>query len=57
MQHIDGFPDGALIFLNGNRYRPEGLPDGFFTSFRMKGGKAELLFEVPLGPPAIGEKR
>jgi hypothetical protein len=57
MQHMDGFPDGALIFLNGNRYRPEGLPDGFFTSFRVKNGKTELLFEVPLGPPTIGEKR
>jgi hypothetical protein len=46
-----------LIFLNGNRYKPEGFPDGFITSFRVKEGKAELLLEVPFGPPTIRAKR
>jgi hypothetical protein len=50
-------PCVALIFLKGNRYKPEGLPDGFITSFRVKGGRADLLLEVPFGPPAIREKR
>jgi hypothetical protein len=57
LQRVDGFPDAALIFLNGNRYKPEGFPDGFITSFRMKEGKAELLLEVPFGPPTIRAKR
>jgi hypothetical protein len=57
VQRVDGFPDVALIFLNGNRYRPEGFPDGFITSFRAKESKTELLLEVPFGPPTIRAKR
>jgi hypothetical protein len=57
VQRVDGFPDVELIFLNGNRYKPEGFPDGFITSFRVKEGKAELLLEVPFGPPTIRAKR
>ena len=57
VQRVDGFPDVALIFLNGNRYKPEGFPDGFITSFRVKESKTELLLEVPFGPPTIRAKR
>ena len=57
IQRVDGFPDVALIYLNGNRYKPEGFSDGFITSFRVKEGKAELLLEVPFGPPTIRAKR
>jgi len=57
VQRVDGFPDVALIFLKGNRYKPEGFSDGFTTSFRVTGGKADLLLEVPFGPPTIREKR
>jgi Peptidase family S41/N-terminal domain of Peptidase_S41 in eukaryotic IRBP len=57
VQRVDGFPDVALVFLNGNRYKPEGFPDGFITSFRVKEGRAELLLEVPFGPPTIRAKR
>jgi hypothetical protein len=57
MQHVDGFPDVSLTFLNGNRYKPEGLPDGSITSFRNQDGKTELLLEAPLGPPTICEKQ
>jgi peptidase S41-like protein len=56
VQRVDGRPDVALIFLKGNRYKPENFPDGFFTSFRVKGGKAHVLLEVPFGPPTIREK-
>jgi hypothetical protein len=57
VQRVDGFPDVALIFLKGNRYKPEKFPEGFITSFRVKGGKADLLLEVPFGPPTIREKQ
>ena len=57
MQHVDGFPDVALNLLKGNRYKPEGLPDGAITSFRSHDGKTELLLEVPFGPPAIRERQ
>jgi hypothetical protein len=57
MQRVDGFPDVALLFLKGNRYKLENFPDGFSTSFRMQGDKAHLLLEVPFGPPTILEKR
>jgi hypothetical protein len=57
VQHIDGFPDVVLILLGGNRYKLEGFPDGFITSFRVKGGNADLLLEVPFGPPMIRVKR
>jgi len=57
VQRVDGYPDVALIFLKGNRYKPENFPDGFITSFRVRGGKADLLLEVPFGPPTIREKQ
>jgi len=57
VQRVDGFPDAALIFLKGNRYKPENFPDGFVTSFRVRGGKTDLLLEVPFGPPTIREKQ
>ena len=57
VQRVDGVPDVALIFLSGNRYKPEGFPDGFITSFRVKEGKTEVLLEVPFGPPTIRAKQ
>jgi hypothetical protein len=57
IRHIDGLPDRALIFLNGNRYRPEGLSDGFAMSFRVRQSKAELLLEQPSGPSVIRVKQ
>lgn len=57
VQHVDGFHDVALTFIDGNRYRPDGLPDGFMTSFRLKNGKTDLLLAVPLRPPTIRERR
>jgi len=33
VQRIDGFPDVALIFLNGNRYEPEGFPEASSPAF------------------------
>jgi hypothetical protein len=57
VQHIDGFPDAALVLLKGNRYRPDGFPDEFVTSFRVKDAKTYLLREVPFGPPTLREKQ
>jgi retinol-binding protein 3 len=57
IRRIQGFPDRALIYLNGNRYRPEGLPDGFVISFRKNQGKPELLLEEPVGSPTIRAKQ
>lgn len=53
LQRAIGFPDVALTYLNGNRYKPEGRPEGTFTSFRTRDGKTELLLEVAFGPPTI----
>ena len=49
IRRIQGLPDRALIYLDGNRYRPEGLPDGFAISFRATPDKLELLLEEPAG--------
>ena len=49
IRHVDGLPDRAPIHLNVNRYRPEGLADGFAMSFRTNHSKAELLLEEPSG--------
>jgi hypothetical protein len=57
IQHVDGFPDVALVLVKGNRYTSEGFPDGFITSFRVKDGKTHLLLEVPFGPPTVREKQ
>jgi hypothetical protein len=43
----NGLPDRALVYLKGNRYGLEGLPDGFVISFRLNHGKVELLLEEP----------
>jgi retinol-binding protein 3 len=53
IQHLEGFPDATLTIVGGNRYRLEGYPDGYFTSFRAAGGKTELLLEAPVGPATI----
>jgi hypothetical protein len=57
VQHLDGFTDAPLVLLKGNRYRLEGYPDGYVTSFRIADGKTELLMESPGGPPTILQKR
>jgi hypothetical protein len=57
VQHVDGFPDAALVLLKGNRYGLDGLPDGYVTSFRVKDAKTYLILEVPFGPPTIREKQ
>ncbi len=55
IQHIDGSADVALVWLKGNRYAVEDFADSV-TSFRVKEGKTQLLFEVPFGPPTFREK-
>lgn len=48
IRHVDnGLPDRALLYLNGNRYGLEGLPEGFAISFRSNHGRTELLLEQP----------
>jgi hypothetical protein len=56
VQRVDGYADVALIFLKGNRYRPENFPADFVTSFLVRDGRVELLMEVPFGSPTIREK-
>ncbi len=57
IQHVDGFPDTALVPVKGNRYAREGSPEDFITSFLVKDGKTYLLLEGPFGPPAVKEKQ
>jgi hypothetical protein len=57
VQHLDGSMDATLLLVKGNRYRLDGYPDGYATSFRIADGKTELLMESPFGPPTILEKR
>jgi hypothetical protein len=57
VQHLDGSTDAGLVLLKGNRYRLEGYPEGYVTSFRVADGKTELLMESPVGPPTILQKR
>ena len=57
IRHVDGIPDRVLNYSRGNRYRVEGLPDGFFISFRGNHDKTELLLETPSGPSIIREKK
>ena len=54
---VEGRPDAALVVLKGNRYTPEGFPDGYVMSFLVKEGSTYLLMEPPLGPPTLREKR
>jgi retinol-binding protein 3 len=53
---LAGAPDVALVLVGGNRYRLEGLPEGYFASFRVKDGKVQLLREAPGFMPRIREK-
>jgi len=57
IRHIDGLADRELMYLNGNRYRSAGLPDGFVISFRTDQGKSELLLEEPPRPSTIRVKQ
>lgn len=56
IQRIAGFPESTLVRMAGNRYEPEGHPDGFATSFITKGDRIYLLLEQPFGPATVGEK-
>lgn len=56
IRRIDGLPDRVLTYSRGNRYAEEGLPEGFFISFRERQGKLELLLETPSGPSIIRER-
>jgi retinol-binding protein 3 len=49
-QQIAGTPDYRLVSVSGNRYRIEGLPEGFFSIFTVRDGKTHLLLEQPQGP-------
>jgi retinol-binding protein 3 len=53
IRRIDGAPDRTLLYLDGNRYGLDGLPDGFAISFRADHGRAELLLEEPSRSPVI----
>jgi len=57
VQRVAGDADTMLIPLEGNRYLHEGDPDEFVTSFVVNEGKAELITEVPFGPPTAREKQ
>jgi hypothetical protein len=58
MRRVDnGLPDRALVYLRGNRYGLEGLPDGFAISFRSNHGTVELLLEEPARDPVIRVKQ
>jgi hypothetical protein len=53
----NGLPDRALLYLNGNRYGLEGLPEGFAISFRSNHGRTELLLEEPSRSSVIRVKQ
>jgi retinol-binding protein 3 len=53
----NGLPDRALVYLQGNRYGLEGLPDGFAISFRTSHGRVELLLEEPARTSVIRVKQ
>jgi retinol-binding protein 3 len=57
LRHIQGLPDRVLINIKGNRYRPEGLPDGFAVVFRRSDARVELLLEEPAGVSVIRVRR
>jgi hypothetical protein len=57
IRRIDGLPDRALLYLNGNRYGLEGLPEGFAISFRSNHGRGELLLEEPSRSSVIRVKQ
>jgi FtsP/CotA-like multicopper oxidase with cupredoxin domain len=57
VQRVSGSPDVRLIFTGGNRYKLEGLPEGSFTSLRLKEGKPQLLREAPGALPRIRKKQ
>jgi hypothetical protein len=56
-RHIDGVADRVLLPTGGNRYRLEGVPEGFAISFRSQPGRMELLMENPNGVSVIRLKR
>ena len=57
LQRAAGARDVPLLSVGGNRYRLEGLAEGYFTSFRLKDGKVQLLREAPGFMPRIREKQ
>lgn len=47
---VPGNPESKLVSVGPNRYKVDGLPDGFFSNFRIKDGKVQLLLDQPQGP-------
>jgi hypothetical protein len=46
---VPGNPESRLVSVGPNRYKIDGLPDGFFSNFSKKDGKIMLLLEQPQG--------
>jgi len=57
IQRVAGVGDATLIPFEGNRYLHQDHPDEFVTSFVVNDGKAQLIQEVPFGPPIAREKQ
>ena len=47
--NVPNNPKAKLVSIGPNRYKIDGLPDGFFTNFRIKNEKIQLLLEQPQG--------
>jgi retinol-binding protein 3 len=48
-QHLPPYADAKLIPAGGNRYKLEGLSEGYFVTFILKDGKIQMLGELPQG--------
>jgi len=57
VQEIEGVGEAMLIRVSGNRFIPQGSPDGNYTSFLIKNGRLQMVMEDPPGPPALRIKR
>jgi hypothetical protein len=47
--NVPGNPESKLVSVGPNRYKIDGLPDGFFANFRTKDEKIHFLLEQPQG--------
>ena len=48
-QIVPGNPEARLVSVGPNRYKLDGLPNGFSSNFTIKEGKIQLLLEQPQG--------
>lgn len=48
--NVPNNPEAKLVSVGHNRYKIDGLPDGFFANFRAKNEKIQFLLEQPQGP-------